>query len=66
MKDFAESVTETKQFPFSFSLVRHKTLVLLIEVSQAHSKGLDTSTLQTAFAFLTSSITGQLLNPGSL
>jgi len=64
VKDFAESVI--KQYPFSFYLVRHKTSVLLAAVSQTHSKSSDTSSLQTAFAVLTSSITGQLLNPGSL
>lgn len=55
---------ETKQN--SFSLTRYETSIEHIEVSHTQSKGLDTGTLQTAFAFLTSSITGQLLNPGSL
>lgn len=49
MKDFVEFVMETKQNPFSEA--RYKTSVWHIEVSQTQSKGLDTGTLQTAFAF---------------
>lgn len=64
MKDFVEFVIEIKQN--LFPLVRYKTSIWLIEVSETQSKGLDTVLYRLLFAFLTSSITGQLLNPGSL